>query len=314
MFPAEVIVLIMRTVLIIALLTALPLSACGGDSGQSDEGLLVVVTTTILGDVVSHVVGDDAVVEVLVPTGASPHDYRASSQQVAAINRADLVVANGLGFEEGLEDVLESAAGDGARILTVGELVGPIPFAALASDHDHEASDDPHFWMDPLRVAEATLLISEELALVDDTFDWSDRAETYAEELASLDLEIISVLGVIPDDERKLVSNHHSLGYFAERYDFETIGVIIPGGSTLGDPSSEELADLVSVIEEEQVRAIFAETTEPSALAEAVAAEVGREVEVVDLYTGSLGEPGSGAETYIAMMQTNARLIVDALG
>lgn len=305
--------MIMRTVLIIVLLAALPLAACGGDSGQPDDGLLVVVTTTILGDVVANVVGDDAVVEVLVPTGASPHDYQASSQQVAAINRADLVVANGLHLEEGLEDVLESAEGDGARILSVGELVGPIPFAALDSEHDHEASDDPHFWMDPLRVAKATLLIAEELARVDDSFDWLDRAETYAEELESLDLEIISVLGVIPEAGRKLVANHHSMGYFAERYDFETIGVIIPGGSTLGDPSSEELADLVAVIEEEQASAIFAETTEPSALAEAVAEEVGRGIEVVDLYTGSLGAGGSGAETYIRMLVTNASLIADAL-
>lgn len=302
--------MIMRTVLIIGLLLALSTAACGGDAGEPDDLLHVVATTTILGDVAANVVGDDGTVEVLVPTGASPHDYQASSQQVAAINQADLVIANGLHLEEGLEDVLEAARADGARILEVGEIVHPLPFGG---DGDRSGSDDPHFWMDPLRVAVAARAIGAELFTIDDSHEWALRAESYADELEGLDIEIIKTLAVIPDDERKLVANHLSMGYFEERYDFEVIGVIIPGGSTLGNPSSEELAQLVAVIEEEQVPAIFAETTEPSELAEAVAGEAGREVAVVDLYAGSLGEPGSGAETYIGMMRTDAGLIADAL-
>lgn len=309
-FLGETILMIMRTVLIIALLIGLTATACSGGPDQSEEGLKVVVTTTILGDVVANLVGDDAVVEVLIPVGASPHDYQASSQQVASLNRADLVVASGLHLEEGLEDVLKAAQADGARIIEVGELVNPIPFGG---DADHDGGLDPHFWMDPLRVAEASWLIAAELGQVDDSIDWSRRAAAYTQELESLDEEIIETLDIIPAGSRKLVANHDSMGYFAARYGFETIGVIIPGGSTLGDPSSEELANLVAVISEEQVPAIFAETTEASALAEAVAEEVGSDVEVVDLYTGSLGEPGSGADTYIGMLRSNAQGIADAL-
>lgn len=298
----------MRTVLIIVLLSALSLGACSGDPDQPDGRLSVVVTTTILGDVVANVLGGDGHLEVLIPVGASPHDYQASSRQVAAVNKADLVVANGLHLEEGLEDVLEAAESDGIRVLWVGDLVDPLPFG------EHPESDDPHFWMDPLRLATAARLIGDEMHAVDDSFDWLERAESHAQEMESLDDEISEVLATIPNGRRKLVTNHDSMGYFSHRYEFENIGVIIPGGSTLGDPSSEELASLVAVIEEEDVPAIFADTTEPSALADAVAGEVGREVAVVDLYTGSLGEPGSGADTYVGMIRINARLIADALG
>ena len=118
----------------------------------------------------------------------------------------------------------------------------------------------------------------------------------------------------IPPERRKLVTNHDALGYFADRYDYEVVATVIPGGSTLGEPSAADLSALVELIAEEGIPAIFAETTAPAALAEAVAAELGEGVEVRTLYTGSLGAPGSGADTYVGMMRTNAATIADALG
>ncbi|HEX6286259.1 MAG TPA: metal ABC transporter substrate-binding protein, partial [Acidimicrobiia bacterium] len=115
-------------------------------------------------------------------------------------------------------------------------------------------------------------------------------------------------------DRRQLVTNHEALGYFADRYDFEIVGVVIPGGSTLGDPSSAELAELVETIERNDVDVIFTETSEPGSLAEAVAAEAGREVAVVVLFTESLGEEGADAGTLTGMLLENARLIAEALG
>ena len=108
-----------------------------------------------------------------------------------------------------------------------------------------------------------------------------------------------------------MVTNHEAFGYFAYRYGFEVVGVVIPGGSTLADPSSAELAELVEIMTEENIEVIFGETVEPSALADAVAAEVGVDVEVVELFTESLG--GSGAETYTDMVRTNTALIAEAL-
>jgi zinc/manganese transport system substrate-binding protein len=295
----------LRTILIIGATSLLLLTACGNDQVEADPGPTVVVTTTIIGDVVRNVVGADATIEVLVPTGADPHDYQASSRQVAGINRADLVVANGLGLEEALADVLGAAKKDGANILEIAPLLDPIPLGS---------SLDPHVWLDPKRVADAARLIAEEMSRVDASIDWSSRAEAYAIELDITNREIESILDAVPRDSRNLVTDHDALGYFAAVYGFEIVGTVIPGGSTLGAPSSDELAKLVRMIEIEGVVAIFAGTAESSALVSAVAAEVGHEVVVVELYTGSLGELGSGADTLVRMMLTNAELIAEALG
>ena len=121
------------------------------------------------------------------------------------------------------------------------------------------------------------------------------------------------ILAAVPTDRRVLVTDHDALGYFADAYDFEVAGVVIPGGSTLAEPSSAELADLVQTIDAEGVSAVFSNTANSTALVDAVATEAGTQVEVVELFIGSLGSPGSGADTYAGMVTTNAQLIADAL-
>ena len=301
-----------RAVLFLLVVVALLSASCDLDEEQdADERPLVVATTTILGDVVANLSGDDARVEVLIPLGSDPHDFQASAAQIADLNRADLVVANGLGLEEGLEDVFAAAAGDGVRIFEVAPLLDPLPFES-ASEHEQEGVD-PHVWLDPLRMAEAARLIAAELEEIEPGVDWLARSEEYAGELEQTDQEIIEQLSAVPNENRRLVSNHESLGYFASRYEFEVVGVVIPGGSTLADSSSARLAELVEVMRREGVTVIFGETTEPGALAAAVADELGEEVEVVPLHTESLGAPGSGAETLIGLLKTNATLIAEAL-
>ena len=288
-------------------LLLLVLTACSASTPDGAGRPSVIATTTILGDVAANIGGDGATVEVLIPLGADPHDYRPSAQQVARIQSADLVVVNGLGLEEGLADVLRAAREEGVTILEVGPRLNPEPLATS------DSGLDPHVWMDLDRMATAARLIGEALAEVDPSGDWRDRAEWYAGLLASTDVEIREILEVVPPEKRILVTNHDSMGYFARRYGFEVIGTVIPGGSTLADPSSAELAGLVEAVRRTGAPAIFAETTEPALLAEAVAAEVGGDVQVVELFTGSLGPPGSGAETLVALHLTNARRIAEAL-
>ncbi len=168
-------------------------------------------------------------------------------------------------------------------------------------------------WLDPVRMAEAGRIIAAELAAIDPTTDWPARAEVYAAEMLAVDAQIREILEAVPPGQRKLVTNHDSLGYFAARYDFDVVGAVIPGGATLADPSSADLAALVAAIEREAVPAIFVETTEPTDLADAVAAEIGADVAVVELYTGSLGAPGSGADSLPGMLLTNAMRIAAAL-
>ena len=296
-----------RTCIAMVSLTVLA-AACGGETPETaDDRPTIVATTSIWGDVVAQIVGEDANVQVVVPNGADAHEYEATPRQVAELIEADLAVANGLELEAGLEDLLETARADGANIYEVAPDLEPIVFPS----HEHDL--DPHVWFDPERVTLAARLIAEHLAEIDGSIDWEARAAEYAIDLGEVDQEMAATLERVAPEDRKLVTNHESLGYLADRYGFEVIAVVIPGGSSLGEPSSAEMAALVSEIEEEGVDVIFAETTQPTRLADAVAAEVGDDVDVVELYTESLGDPGSGADTLIGMLSTDAGLIGDAL-
>lgn len=288
-------------------------TACG-TAGEPSEGSrdrpLVVTTTSILGDLVRNVVLDRAQVEVLIPTGADPHEYQLSSQQAARIRSADLVVANGLALEEGLDAVLDAAVAEGARILRVGPQLDPIPLTTADGAGD-DVAVDPHVWMDLSRMARATGIIASALAEVAPQTDWAPAADQYAEDLLATDGAVQAELAAIPGERRVLVTTHDFMGYFAHRYGFEIAGVVIPGGSTLSDPSSSELADLLRIIDERDVPAIFTDTIDVSALTTALASDA--DVAVVELHGGSLGEAGSGAETLIELHQLNASRIVDAL-
>jgi zinc/manganese transport system substrate-binding protein len=293
----------------LALLVVLGASACGSAPGD-DARPRVVTSTTVLGDLVAAVAGGDAEVEVLLPIGVDPHDFSPSAQQIARIAAADLVVLNGLGLEERLVDAITGAIGSDVTILEVAAAVDPLPWSTDGSG----GSLDPHVWLDPVRMAEAAGLVATALAAIDPGGDYLDRGEAYATTLFDTDHEIERILAVVPPERRLLVTNHEAFAYFAARYGFEVVGVVIPGGSTLAEPSSAELAALVRVIRDRAVPAIFAETTQPADLAAAIAAEAGTNVAVVELYSESLGELGSPAATLPGMLLENARRIAAALG
>jgi zinc/manganese transport system substrate-binding protein len=308
-------ILSLRYSLLLVIAVAIFVAACSSASEESDvDGIHVVATTTMLGDIATSIVGDGGTVEVLLPIGADPHDFQPSSSQAKAIHDADLVIVNGLGLEEGLSDVLAGAAADGANVVEVAPLVDPVSFVdRQRCDADGSLKCDPHVWLDPERDARIALIIGEELALADSSIDWDERAEAYAVTIRESDSAIEEILSVVPAENRILVTNHNSLGYFADRYGFEIIGSVIPGGSTLSEPSSADIAELVSVINRTGVTAIFAETTEATTLADAIASEADHPVRVIRLFTGSLGEEGSGADTLIGMLRTNAIRIADGL-
>lgn len=297
-----------RRLLAIGLVAGLLASACASNDGPSADGITVVATTTILGDIVAHVVGDAGTVEVLMPTGADPHEFTPSSRQVAAIAGADLVVENGLDLEQGLQPALDAAAADGVRVLAVAPLADPLPF-----DSDDGSGMDPHVWLDPLRVAAMADAVAEALADIDPTTEWAANAAGYRATLVEAHRKITEMLLPIPPAERKLVTNHDALGYFADRYGFSIVGVVIPGTSSIAQPSSADIARLIDTMREEGVNVIFAETSLPTGLADAVAAELGESVSVVELHTGSLGAPGTPAEDLVGMLVENARLIAEAL-
>jgi len=345
-FPA---VLIGLSALVLTSCSAAPTEQTPGGIGevgenQSPMALSVVVTTTILGSVVGDILtcamGDDSSMTVLMPLGADPHDFQASSAQVAMMAESQLVVANGEGLEVGVLDAIDGVEADGVTVLRVASLVDPLPFGDAPArgqgdshshddEHDSHAEEeqdsddedhaehehgefDPHFWFDMERMALAAELIGDALAGGGDETMASCGNETAAE-IRSVDEQVSAILASVPEDQRVLVTDHDALGYLAERYDYDVVGVVIPGGSTLGDPNSRELAELVSTIEDQQVRAPFGDAAVSPDLLLTLSEEVGGAIEVVELLVGSLGGPDSGAESYLEMMMTNATRIATAL-
>jgi zinc/manganese transport system substrate-binding protein len=304
----------MRT---IATLTGslLVLGAAGCSNGTSGptNNAPIVVTTNVLGDVVRSLVGTDVPVHVLMAPDVDPHDFAPSTQDAEALTTAAVVVTSGLGFEQGMQDTLDAAQSAGANVFSVGERVDPRP---VPDGEEGAGEPDPHWFTDPLRMARAVELLATELAgrvPALDTSVFRDRAAAYAQQLRALDASILFTLSAVPQERRKLVTNHDSLRYFAARYQLTFVGAVIPSVTTGAEPNVRDLEALAQQIRDAGVRAIFADSSSPTKLAEALRDLVGSDVEVVTLFTESLGPPGSGAETYRGMMQHNADVIAEKL-
>ncbi|HJE60592.1 MAG TPA: metal ABC transporter substrate-binding protein [Nocardiopsis listeri] len=303
MYPRKALTALTATGLLFAL------GACSPDDGG--EG--IVVTTNILGDITREIVGDQAEVTVLMKPDADPHSFGISAQEAARLEKADLVVHNGLGLEEGIARNVAAAEDAGVPALEVGANVDPLPYTSDES----EGEPDPHFWTDPARVLMAVDLITEHVVEEVDGVDADTvraNAEAYAGEVEELDAWMGEEFSALPDEDRRLVTNHHVFGYLADRYDFEVIGAVIPSGTTLASPSTSDLKDLSDAVAEAGVSAVFADSSRPDRLATVMAEEAGVEIEVVALYSESLTAEGGGAATYLEMMRANTEAIAAGLG
>jgi ABC-type Zn uptake system ZnuABC Zn-binding protein ZnuA len=289
----------MRTAaILIASILALALAACGdGDGGRGGGEVGLVATTAIVGDIAANVGGERVEVDVLVPAGADPHDYEPRPSDAAALAEADLVVRSGGDLDEWLVDLLESSGGDAPELTLL--------------DPDQE---DAHWWQDPRHAIAAAEAVRDALAEADPGGRrvYERNAAAYVGSLRALDMEIERCMRRVPREKRKLVTTHDALGYFAERYDVEVIGAVIPSLSTQAQPSARDVDALVEQIEEEGVEAIFPEAVVSQRLERAIARESGAEVGA-ELWTDGLGDEGSGAETYVGAMRANARALAEGM-
>ena len=339
-----------RAPLVIAAVFALVAVACGDDEGPAGpvakDRLTVVVTTNILGDVVENLVGDELNVVTVMPVGADPHDFQASAQEVAIMGDAAAMIVNGADFEEGLLDIIEVVEADGVPVFEVISAVETIEFGKGGHDDDHAEHDDddhaehddddhaehddhgeghdhhehdgvdPHFFTDPSRMAVAADAIANFLIAEIESVDSEalrSNADAYIGLLEALDIEVSETLASLSDSQRVLVTNHQVFGYFADRYDLKVVGTVIPSGSTVNGADARTLAALTETIKDEGVPAIFSDTSSSDELVQMLADEVG-EIEVVKLFSESLGDKDSNGATYLEMVRTNAQRIAAALG
>jgi zinc/manganese transport system substrate-binding protein len=292
------------------------LAGCGSDD-SADGRPTIAVTTTIMGSLVRDLVGDAAEVRVIMPNGADPHEYQPSAKDAEAIASADLVVENGLGLEEGLEDALASARDDGVPVVTATDYVTlrEVGEDEARDEHDgapeeaagEHGSEDPHIWMDPLAMRDVMTALAPAVR-TELGIDVSARAADLDARLQTLNAELEDSLAVIPQGRRKLVTGHESMGYFADRYGFELTGALVPSLSSQAQVSASDLSALRDQVRAEGVPAIFNEIGTPDGVAEAVADETG--ARVVEVPTHTLPDDGS----YFTFMREAAAAVSDGLG
>jgi len=276
----------------------------------------VVATTTFIGEVVKRIAGDAADVTVLLEPGQNPHAYQPSPQDMVLVSSADILFSNGFGLEEFLDELIGAADSPGA-LIEVSQGIDPLVITARGHeevDQDHaQGSIDPHVWFDPNNLMVWTENIADALVNIDpDNTDlYRANAAQYRLELETLDSWIRDQVAAIPPQNRELVTDHMSFGYFAEEYGFQQIGAVIPAATTEAETSGKQLAELMDTIKQQDVKAIFVSADIDPSMAEMLAKDTG--IPLIPLYFGSLTE-GGPVDTYQDFMRYDVDAIVNALG
>ena len=254
-------------------------------------------------------------VTALVPEGTNSHTFDPPPSAVADIERADLIIINGLNLELPTLELAEANASDGVPIVQLGNLaVSPDEYVFDFSFPEDGGNPNPHLWTAPHLTVEYAEFVRDALSEIDsDGADYyAANAERFAARLWELDEAIAEATATIPVAHRKLITYHDSFPYFAPRYGLEIIGAIQP--SDFSEPAPREVADLIAQIRDAGVPAIFGSEVFPSEVLETIAQEAGA-VQVSTLSDDDLpGQPGDPENTLIGMMVENVRTMVDVLG
>ena len=297
------------TMLLVGLLTG-SLGGCSRDSvgDAGDDRPDIVATNTILADLVTRLVGDAAMVTGILDPGDDPHVYEPVPRDSLLLERADLIFYNGYNLEPQIIRLMESA---GAQVpqVAVGEAI-----ASLAMTYGGRQVPDPHVWGNARHaIAMVDRMETAAIALVPEARDRiENNGDTLRAELERLHIWIGQQIATIPAGNRRLVTTHDAFQYYAQAYDIPVAGTLI-GISTEEQPSARTVLSLTKVVREAKIPTIFSETTINPALIATVAREAGVELSDRELYADSIGVPGSEGDSYINMMVSNTRTIVEGL-
>jgi ABC-type Zn uptake system ZnuABC Zn-binding protein ZnuA len=302
-----------RFVLVLAAASAaVSLAACGGGGDGSSAKQAAVATTTQVGDMLRHVAGDRMTVRQIMQANSDPHAYEPRPSDVKAVTGAKLVVRSGGDIDDWLGDVLRNA-GSNAKRLTLIDFVSQ---RHVEGEHGHQGGHagnvDPHWWQSLRNGIVAVEKIRDALTAVDPggRATYAANATRYIHQIRALDRAITGCMAAIADPQRKLVTDHDALGYYADRYNIEVIGAVIPALTTQAQPSAGSLARLARTIRAAGVKTIFAETSVNEKLSQAIARESGARVGA-PLYGDTLGPKGSPGATYLGSVRANTTSLVD---
>ena len=280
-------------------LVVVTMVALGCESGGgSDSSFVVVATTTQVGDLTRNVAGRRAEVRQLLHPSSDPHAYEPRPSDARAAGRADLVLRSGGEVDGWLDGVLDSA--------------GVSPSVVDLSEAVRTRGKDPHWWQDPRNAERAVTAIRDALSRADPAgrSTYELNSARYLRRLRKLDRAVTRCMHAVPARQRRLVTTHDALGYYAARYDIEVIGALIPSLSTQAQPSAGDTATLVDQIRAEGVKAVFPESSLNPKLERAVSRDAGASVGGM-LWADTLGPEGSTGETYIGSIAANTAALVE---
>jgi ABC-type Zn uptake system ZnuABC Zn-binding protein ZnuA len=300
------------------------ISGCGSDEGG--EGVSVVATTPIVGDLARNVAGDDAEVATLLRPNTDPHEYEPRPDDVEALAGADLVIASGGDLDEWVADAISDSGSSADLVVLADEIPHALHGGHAHAEEEHAAEDehagedeeeelDPHWWHDPRNAVAAVAAIEAALADLDPDLASSveERADKYASDIQAVDRVIAtSCIDAVPAEDRKIVTDHDAFAYLGARYGIEIVGSVIPATTTEAQASAGELADLRATIEREGVKAVFPETSVSSDLAATIAEETGASADN-ELYGDTLGPEGSDGATYLEMISANGMALLEGM-
>jgi manganese/iron transport system substrate-binding protein len=299
--------------LFVGVLLGFALFGCSGSNSSRatiDGKPQVVATSTIITDLTEEVGGDEIQIVGILQPGTDPHVYEPTPKDSRVLEEADLILYNGYNLEPGLIKLM-NASGTKARKIAVGEAAKPLQL----DKGKGEVVPDPHVWGDVKNAIAMVNAIRDTLIELspEDKEEFTQRAQQLTTELKQLDSWVTQQIQTIPPQRRKLVTTHDAFQYYGRAYGIPIAGTLI-GISTEEQPSAQTVQRLVESIKKIAVPAIFAETTINPALIKTVAEEAGVKLAPRQLYSDSIGAPGSEADSYIKMIESNTRTIVEALG
>ena len=312
--PAQAKVVARRGWLVVGLMLGLWIGGCSSPTRdralpEAEGKPKVVATSTIIADWTEAVGGDEIALTGILQPGADPHVYEPVPADSRALETADLIFYNGYNLEPALIKLIR-ATGLKAEKFAVGEVIEPLDF-----EYQGQIEPDPHVWGSAKNAILMVNAIRDRLIELspEDRDEFTANAARLTAELQQVDRWIASQIQTIPANQRKLVTTHDAFQYYASAYNLDIVGTLI-GISTEEQPSAKTVRNLADAVKVAGVPAIFAETTINSALIRTVAQEAEVKLAPHELYSDSLGAPGSEAETYPKMLVTNTRTIVEALG
>lgn len=303
-----------RAIVAGGLLVAALVAACAVSPANAQQKLKVVATTSMIADALKQVGGDRVEVSALMGAGVDPHTYRQTRSDIVAMTKADVVFWHGLYLEAQLEAFLK----DLAKRKKVIALAEALPKEKLHSSAQYPGRYDPHVWMDPQLWKGVISAAYSELIKLDPggAAQFKANTERHLAEVDALTVYAKRVLANVPEKSRVLVTAHDAFSYFGRAFGYEVLG--IQGISTESEAGLKQIEDLVQVIVDKEIRAIFIESSVSDrnikALVEGAAAKGHKVIIGGELFSDAMGAPGTYEGTYIGMIDHNTTVITRALG